>query len=209
MTHTIIAVLVAAAVALGSPAVSAQQMTDQQFITLAGTGGLAEVELGRLAAERGAHGSVQQFGQRMVTDHGAMNAQLAQLARRKGMSVPTGLDDVHLQKKDRLSRLAGQEFDRAYMQDMVSDHMKDVSHFEHQAQAGIDPDLKAFAAAALPVLRQHLELARNVNTQVVLGPPAPAQPAASPMARPLPTAPWCGGAYAPTGGTNFGTCIAR
>jgi putative membrane protein len=209
MRHTIIAVLVTAAFALGSPAIGAQEMADQQFISLAATGGLAEVELGRLAAQRAGRGSVQQFGERMVIDHGAMNAELAQLAQRKGMRVPITLDDAHQQVRDRLARLSGHDFDRAYMQEMVSDHMKDIADFEHQAQSGIDPDLKAFAAGALPVLRQHLDMARNVNTQVVLGPVEPAPPAASPMARPVPGPAWCAGAYAPTGGTNFGVCIAR
>ena len=209
MRHVTIAVLVTAALALGSPAIDAQEMTDQQFISLAAVGGLAEVELGRLATQRAGRGSVQQFGERMVIDHGAMNAQLAQLAERKGMRVPLTLDAEHQQVRDRLARLSGHDFDRAYMQEMLSAHTKDIAHFDHQAQRGTDPDVKAFAAGALPVLRDHLEMARNVNTQVVLGPVEPAQPAASPMARPVPGPAWCGGAYAPTGGTNFGTCIAK
>ncbi len=209
MRHAVIAVIVAAALASGSPAVSAQEMTDQQFVSLGAMGRLAEVELGRLAIERAGRPSVQLFGQRMVLDHGAMNAELAQLAQRKGMSLPTALDDAHQQTKDRLARLSGHDFDRAYMQQVVADHIKDIAHFERQAQSGIDPDLKGFAASALPVLRQHLEMARNVNTQVVLGPVEPIQPAASPMGTPPPATSWCGGAYAPTGGTNFGACIAK
>jgi putative membrane protein len=208
MRHTTIALLITATFALASPAIDAQEMTDQQFISLAAVSGLAEVELGRLAAQRAARGSVQQFGERMVLDHGAMNAQLAQLAQRKGMRMPLTLDPAHQEARDRLARLSGHDFDRAYMQHMLSDHMKDIGHFEYQAQRGIDPDLKAFAAGALPVLNEHLEMARNVNTQVVLG-PVELQPAASPVARPVPGPAWCGGAYAPTGGTNFGTCIAK
>ena len=211
MRHTITTIIVAAVIALASPAARAQEMTEAQFVALASMGGLAEVRLGRLASERAGRAGVQQFAERMVTDHGAMNAELARLAARKGMSVPLELDDRHQQEVDRLARLSGHDFDRAYMQHMVADHMKDIAHFEQQAQTGIDPDLKAFAADALPVLRQHLEMARSVNTQVVLGPAESVQPAASPMARPVPGAvsPWCAGAYAPKAGTNFGGCIAR
>ena len=213
MRHTsipILTILVAAALGLWAPAASAQEMTDQQFVSLAAMGGLAEVQLGRLATERAGRASVQRFGERMVVDHGAMNAELAQIAARKGMSVPTTLDDQHRQDIDRLARLSGHDFDRAYMQHMVADHMKDIAHFERQAQSGTDADLKNLAANALPVLRQHLEMARSVSTQVVLGPSEPAQPAASPMGRAaVPGPAWCSGAYAPTGGTNFGACIAR
>jgi putative membrane protein len=209
MRHTSIAILVVIALALGSPATHAQEMTDQQFVSLAAMGGLAEVQLGRLATERARRGSVQQFGERMVLDHGAMNAELARLADRKVIAMPIALDDAHQQTKERLARLSGQDFDRAYMQEMVADHTKDIAHFEHQAQRGIDPELKAFAAAALPVLRRHLEMARAVNTQVVLGPVERVLPAASPMMGIPADSPWCGGAYAPPAGTNFGACIAK
>ncbi|MEX2145618.1 MAG: DUF4142 domain-containing protein [Candidatus Rokuibacteriota bacterium] len=209
MRHTTIAVFVAAVVALGAPPVCAQEMTDQQFVAIAADSGLAEVELGRLATERAAHAGVQQFGRRMVMDHGAMNAELARLAERKGMSMPAAPGPAHQQARDRLASLSGHDFDRAYMQEMVADHTKDIAHFEHQAQRGTDPDLQAFAAGALPVLRVHLETARTVNTQVVLGAVEPAQPAASPPGRPVPGPSWCGGAYAPTGGTNFGGCVGK
>ena len=208
MRHASIAILVVAALALGSPAGHAQEMTDQQFVSLAAMGGLAEVQLGRLATERARRGSVQQFGERMVLDHGAMNAELARLAERKAMTMPIALDDTHQQTTERLARLSGPEFDRAYMQAMVADHTKAIAHFEHQAQRGVDPELNAFAAAALPVLRRHLEMARTVNTQVVLGPVEPVQPAASPIGIPA-GSPWCGGAYAATAGTNFGACLAK
>ena len=72
MRHTIIAVIVTIIFALGAPPAFAQEMTDQQFVTLAAIGGLAEVQLGRLAFERAGHPSVQQFGQRMMLDHGAL-----------------------------------------------------------------------------------------------------------------------------------------
>jgi putative membrane protein len=207
MRHTIIAVIVAVTFTLGPPPVFAQEMTDQQFVTLAAIGGLAEIQLGRLAFERAGRPSVQQFGQRMVLDHAALNAELAQIAERKDMSMPVALDPAHQQKKERLARLSGHDFDRAYMQEMVDNHMKDIAHFETKAQTGTDPDLKGFATAALPVLRRHLQLARDVNTQVVLGPVEPVPPAASPMG--APTTFWCGGSYAPTAGTNFGACIAK
>jgi predicted outer membrane protein len=213
MRHTsilTITVLVAAALALGAQTGAAQEMTDQQFVSMAATGGLVEVELGRLATQRAGRASVQRFGERMITDHGAMNGELAQIAARKGMNVPTTVGDAHRQDIDRLARLSGHDFDRAYMQHMVTDHVKDIAHFERQAQAGTDPELKALAANALPVLRQHLEMAKNINTQVVLGPTEPVQPAASPMGRAaVPGPAWCSGAYAPAGGTNFGTCIGR
>jgi putative membrane protein len=175
---------------------------DREFIKKAATHGAAEVELGTLATQRASRPAVKDFGAKMVKDHGAANAELATLARSKGMDVPTTLDAEHQAMRDRLMALGGADFDRAYMQEMVKDHTQDVAEFEKASQSASDTDLRNWAAAKLPTLREHLALARDINSQVVLG-PAPA-PAAIPAA--VVMAPWCGGAYAPGAGTNFGTC---
>ena len=105
--------------------------------------------------------------------------------------------------RDRLSGLSGNDFDRDYMSEMVRDHTEDIALFERAAETSTDPDLKAWATRSLPMLREHLALARQVNSEVVLG-PVPT-PAALPAAAIIP---WCQGAYAPAAGTNFGSCAA-
>ena len=175
---------------------------DHEFIRKAAIGGAAEVELGTLATQRASRPAVRDFGAKMVNDHGAANAELASLARAKGVEAPRALDAEHQAIRDRLIALQGSDFDRAYMQEMVKDHTQDVAEFEKASQTANDAELRGWAAAKLPTLREHLALARDVNSQVVLG-PAPA-PAAIPAA--VVAAPWCAGAYAPAAGTNFGTC---
>ena len=175
---------------------------DREFIRKAAIGGATEVELGTLATQRAARPAVRDFGARMVQDHGAMNTELAALARSKGIAVPTALDAQHQAVRDRLMAMQGADFDRAYMQEMVKDHTQDVAEFEKVAQTASDPELRTWAGAKLPTLRDHLALARNVNSQIVLGPTA--APAAIPAA--VAATPWCAGAYSNTTGTNFGAC---
>jgi putative membrane protein len=204
---TIISIVAATLVALTGPAVAQVQLVsdqDREFVNKAATGGLAEVELGRIAAQRATRPSVRSFGERMVTDHGRGNAELASLARSKGIEVPTALEPSQQAMRDRLSALSGNDFDRAYMSEMVRDHTEDVALFERAAEISSDPDLKAWAAQSLPMLREHLGLARQVNSEVVLG-PVPT-PAALPVAAIIS---WCGGVYAPATGTNFGSCAER
>ena len=112
--------------------------------------------------------------------------------------------------RDQLSTLAGPAFDRAYIQEMLVDHQKDVDEFEHEAQSGRDLDLQAWAATTLPMLRERLQLARTIHTQVVLGPVPPPVPAASvtTIVTP-PAAVWCGGSYLPNAGSNFAGCPTR
>jgi putative membrane protein len=141
-----------------------QASPDQAFVKKAVVGGLAEVQLGKLAVERAASPDVKQFGQRMVDDHDQANQALMAVVEPKGLAVPTALDRQHRQAADRLAKLHGPAFDRAYMQAMVKDHETDVKLFRTEAQQGQDPELKRWAANTLPTLEEHLTMARNLAT---------------------------------------------
>src|SRR5690349_20135678 len=94
---------------------------DTKFVKEAAEGGMAEVELGRLAATHATSDQVKQFGQRMVDDHGKANNQLMELAQRHNITVPTILTGKHKSEYDRLSKLSGDQFDREYVKLMVAD----------------------------------------------------------------------------------------
>ncbi len=135
---------------------------DRHFIRKAGEGGLAEVELGKLAAQKGQSDEVKKFGQRMVDDHTKANDQLKQLAESKGIPVPSELSAKDKATKARLEKLSGEQFDRAYMNDMVQDHTKDVSEFKKESTNAKDSDVKSFASQTLPTLQDHLKEARSI-----------------------------------------------
>jgi len=205
---TVISLVAVALLALNGPAAAQVQVVsdaDRDFVSKAATGGVTEVQLGRIAAARAARPSVRSFGERMVTDHSRSNAELAALAQSKGLPLPTALEPSQQAMRDRLSALSGPDFDRAYMSEMVRDHTEDIALFERAAEVSPDPDIKAWAARSLPMLRDHLALARQVNSEVVLGPaPGVVAPAALPAAV---LTPWCQGTYTTSAGTNFGTCV--
>jgi putative membrane protein len=150
---------VAAARAQASPTLST---SDAAFMTTAARGGMAEVELGQLAQRNGRSTAVQRFGQRMVEDHGRANQELMALAQRKQIAPPGGIGAEHQQTHDDLARLRDGAFDRAYAQAMIQDHEADLRAFQDEAQTGTDPDVKAFAARQVPILQEHLRLARQL-----------------------------------------------
>jgi putative membrane protein len=139
---------------------------DLEFAEKAAEGGLMEVQLGKLAQEQAKDEQVVQFGERMVQDHGQANEKLMAIAEQKGVQLPQELPEDAQQKYEELQQLSDAEFDEAYMDEMVKDHEKDVELFEQQADSGEDPDLRAFAEETLPTLRKHLELAKEVQSQV-------------------------------------------
>jgi putative membrane protein len=133
---------------------------DRKFVMEAAMGGMMEVELGRLAVERGASEAVKQFGQRMIDDHTRANQELMQLASAAGLTPPAALDAKHQAMVAKMARLSGAEFDRAYARQMVKDHEKTVALFQRESSRGAHDVLKSFAAAQLPALREHLQMAR-------------------------------------------------
>jgi putative membrane protein len=141
---------------------SALTQDDQNFMTEAAAGGMAEVELGRLVAMKAHSRDVKRFGQRMVRDHSKANAELKQLAKRKGVMLPTEMKSEHKMAKEKLSSLSGTEFDREYMKMMVEDHDKDVKAFEEKAASAGDPDLKRLVVKTLPTLKMHQSMAREI-----------------------------------------------
>lgn len=149
---------------------------DESFVIKAAHGGMEEVEMGKMAAQKATDPRVRQFGQRMVDDHSRANDELMAIARQKGIeagsmsstdsnsrgttaSANTGSDS----KMQKMSGMSGAQFDRAYMRDMVSDHENDVAEFEQASRTVKDADLKAFIDKTLPTLREHLSEARNIN----------------------------------------------
>jgi putative membrane protein len=153
--------------AAGQTAGQAQQQKlsekDKSFAKEAAIGGMAEVELGNLAQQNAQNDDVKQFGARMVQDHTAANQQLMQILAGKDFSVPTQLDEKHRKTADKLSKMRGAEFDRAYMREMVEDHDKDVKKFRQEATHASDPDIKGFAQQTLPVLEQHQKMAHDIS----------------------------------------------
>jgi putative membrane protein len=143
--------------------------SDKAFMKKAAQGGQAEVELGQLAAQKGQSDEVKKFGQRMVDDHSKANDQLKSIAQQKGVQLPTELDAKDKALKDKLSGLSGNQFDEAYMRNMVQDHKKDIAEFQKQANSGKDPDVKNFASQTLPTLQDHLKQAEQTTHAVNQG----------------------------------------
>jgi len=178
MTTTVVgaALALAPVCAAQSPAFAADKATtdkqaklsssDRKFVKEALDGNMAEVALGKLAAERASNDAVKQFGQRMVSDHGKAHEELAGLAREKGMEMPADLERSHVKLRDKLSKLSGADFDRAYVNEMVRDHKKDVKDFEREASKAKDPEVKSFASKTLPTLQDHLKQIEQIQTQV-------------------------------------------
>jgi putative membrane protein len=152
--------------------VSAQSPTDAassdlgDFARKAAFGGMTEVELGRLAVQKASNEKVKQFGQKMVDDHSKANDALKAAAGQEGIELPADTSAKNKKLADKLSGLSGAEFDKAYMDAMVKYHVEDVKEFEKASSAPGDSPVKSFASTTLPTLKGHLEMAREIDSEV-------------------------------------------
>ena len=135
---------------------------DETFVKTAAGDGMAEVKLGTLAKQRAKDGKVKEFGEHMATDHGKANEELKTLATSKGIELSKEIPKKHEEAAERLMKLSGEEFDKAYGEMMVKDHVKAVSDFKKASTTAQDPEIKAFATKTLPTLEHHLEMARRL-----------------------------------------------
>lgn len=136
------------------------------FVTDAANGGLMEVQLGKLVAQKANSPQVKEFGSLMVKDHSDANQKLKDAVKTLQINLPSTVDKNHKDMIDKLSTKTGKEFDKEYMDMMVKDHKKDVSEFETAQKNVTDPSLKSWIDKTLPVLRQHLAKAENVQKQL-------------------------------------------
>ena len=135
---------------------------DRTFVMQAGQLSMMEVELGRLAVQRGSSPAVKQYGQEMVEDHTRANQELMQLAMQKQVELPTEMSTQNTAMIDRLSGLSGTSFDTAYKQAMIDSHNQAIALFQAQSQQGQDPQLKAWATQKLPNLQAHLKMVNQM-----------------------------------------------
>ncbi len=136
---------------------------DRVFLKDALEGGMAEVQLGQLALQKSSNADVKQFAQRMVDDHTKMGDQIKPIAEQIGVKIPDGPSKKDKNIIAKLQELNGNDFDKAYMKDMVKDHKADLTDFRSEADQGSNPAVKNAASQGSVIISQHLQMAEQID----------------------------------------------
>jgi putative membrane protein len=150
----------------GKPAAHHPNTQDRLFVHLAGSGGMAEVEGGKLASGKTQNAAVSSFAKMMVDDHSKTNERLKALAGKADIPLPPGLDPDNKAMLARLEKLTGAEFDIAYMQAQLIAHQKTVQIMQWEMSNGQDAQLQRLAADALPGVLHHLQRAQAIMAEL-------------------------------------------
>ena len=139
---------------------------DNTFAMKAAQGGMTEVQLGQLAADKGTSQEVKDFGSKMVADHGKANDELKSIASSKGITLPDKLDAKHQAMVDKMNGFSDAAFDNSYVAAMVAAHKEDNALFSKEASSGQDADIKAFAAKTDEIVKMHLSMIQDIQSKM-------------------------------------------
>lgn len=136
---------------------------DKEFVDFAAQTDMTEAHFGQLAQDQATGQDVKDYGQMLTTDHTKDYNTLTAVASKIGADVPKGIDAAHNKMIDPVAKLKGHAFDRRFLADMVKGHEQAIAKYKKEADSGDNADLKAYAAAALPVLQTHLQRAEELS----------------------------------------------
>ena len=136
------------------------------FAKMANQINLLEITLGQHAALKAKQPEVRKFGKEMVADHSEAQKQLDRIAAKHNQPTTTKLDAKHQAMADKLVSFTGEDFDLAYIQEMVKGHKKAAELMEQQRNYGKDTELKSYAGETLPVVQMHLKMAESILKKI-------------------------------------------
>jgi len=136
----------------------------QKFIKTAIEGNIAEVDIGKLAQEKGKSDAVKKFGQMLETDHAKANDEAKSVAQQVGVEPPSGASVGEKATYLKLKVLSGDTFDKSFANTMVSDHEGDIK--QYQKASGKNDAVGEYAKKTLPTLQKHLQEAKQLQAQL-------------------------------------------
>jgi putative membrane protein len=160
------ALLAAPLVPLSAYSAGKMSSEDQATLKKLAQGDLAEMKAGKMAEQRAQSDEVKRFGAQMAKDHGRMLEEKKRMAKAKGVTLPRDPDPAQKAEAQKLQGMAKQDFDREYMGHMVKDHTEDLELVRKTAQEAKDPQLKAAAGKAEPMIAGHLEMAKSIEASL-------------------------------------------
>ena len=129
---------------------------DESFFKNAAEGGMAEVNAGKLAQEKGASQAVKDFGAMMVKDHSAANEKLNALAATQDVKLPSSPSLMQQASGKESQMKSGDSFDKSYIKNQIKAHEETVALFQKEIASGKDASAQQFATATLPTIQMHL-----------------------------------------------------
>ena len=135
---------------------------DAEFLKMAAEADMTTAHLGQMAADRAADDKVKNLGKTLVQDETSDYEHLTQLASKTGQTIPKAIGHQDNRQIAQLDHYKGKIFDHEFLNQETVEHRKLMKAFEAEATHGQNPDIKAYANKALPLIQSHLHDTENL-----------------------------------------------
>jgi putative membrane protein len=161
------AALGCAVVALAPKKAKAQVSDDdKKFLAMAAQSDVNEIALSKLAETKATVPAVKEFAETMVKQHTQLTDSMDPFAESWGLTPPTGPDEDHQKELQKLEGLSGMDFDKEYMDDMMTDHTKAYSAFSSEVKDTKDMKFKAAVIKGKAVVAAHKNMAYSLKKKL-------------------------------------------
>lgn len=169
---TFVSALLPLALILGASGVAAQsgKVNDAQIAGIVVAANTVDIEAGKLARSRAVDKDVQAFADLMVTDHTGVNKQAGALVKKLGVKPEDSDTSKSLMRdgeatRDRLKKLKGKDFERAYIDNEVKYHQAVIDALDKTLiPSAANAELKALLVKVRPAFVAHLEHAKSMQS---------------------------------------------
>lgn len=134
------------------------------FVSAVAASDMFEIESSRLALDKATAEPVRKYAQQMIDAHTKSSANLKTAAQAAGQSVNPVLAPEQQGNLRMLRGAAETEFDRLYVDRQIAAHEEALRMLEGYTGTAPDDALAAFARKTAPIVRGHLDMARQINT---------------------------------------------
>jgi len=133
---------------------------------------MMEIDAGKIAQKNGS-AAVKSYAETLISDHQSNDKDLTSFAKQhKLATIPADKPQADADKQDdkdmaatmaHLKALKGTEFDKAFLNMMVSGHDKELAKIDSSIGSAGDADLKSMLTSVKPVLQRHSDQAKDLQ----------------------------------------------
>jgi predicted outer membrane protein len=145
-----------------SPAVSTKLNTTMILSQIHQTN-LMEIELAKMAQEKGSINGVRAYANQLVQDHTSIDQMVISMAQKSDRAaVRRSVHETAQERtlEEKLKSANGAEFDKLFLQQASSDHEVMIRKLQQDREDASDDELEALIDKSIPILEQDKELAQ-------------------------------------------------
>ena len=145
---------------------NAQSDDDKKFLATVAQGDKNEIAVSEVAEQKATDPAVKAFAEKMVKEHKEMTESMKPFAEQWSITAPMGPDDDHQKEIDKLKSMSGHDFDKRYIDDMVSDHAKALDAFTTEAKDTKDKKFRAVVLKDKTRVAAHKNMAYDLKKKL-------------------------------------------